>query len=267
VIRTGAAVRSIQLEENRATGVILADGETISAQTVVSNADPRRTFFDLVGAAHLPMRFVRAVKNIRFRGCTAKVNLALDGLPEFNGWDGNLDRLSGHIIINPNLNYLEQAFDAAKYGRFSEQPYLDMVLPTLLDPSLAPAGQHLLSITMQYAPSQLRDGDWSQQREQLGDQVVETLRAYSPGLKDQILDRQVLTPLDLETQFGLTEGSIYHGQMTPDQMFFMRPVAGWSQYRSPIDGLYLCGAGTHPGGGLTGAPGFNAAREILRDIT
>lgn len=273
-IETGQEVSQIITENGRASGVALADGTKISGKVIVSNADPRRTFFDLVGATKLEVRFMRQIKNIRYRGCTAKLNLALSGLPHFTavtppfplahdgdqGWE-----LSGHIIISPSLDYLERAYDDAKYGRFSEQPYLDVVIPSLLDPSLAPAGQHTMSVVMQYAPYRLRQSNWAEQRKRLADKIVDTLAQYAPDLKDFILQRQMITPLDWEEQYGLTEGSIYHGQIELDQMLFMRPVAGYAQYRTPIKQLYLCGAGTHPGGGLTGAPGYNAAREILKD--
>lgn len=264
-IRTGAPVARILLQDGRATGVTLVDGQEFSARVVISNADPRRTFFSLVGPTNLEPRFMREVRNIIYRGSTAKVNLALAGLPRFNGQEDEA-QLSGRIRISPSLEYLERAYDDAKYGRISVRPFLDAVIPTLTDPTLAPAGQHILSITMQYAPYELRQGDWQQERELLGDLVIETLTQYAPGLPELILHRQVLTPVDWAQTYGLTEGSIYHGQMGLDQLLVMRPVPGWSQYRTPIENLYLCGAGTHPGGGLTGAPGYNAAREVLKDL-
>lgn len=285
-IRTGAEVSQIVLEENPssgavyAAGVALARGETVQAKAVISNADPRRTLFGLVGAPNLEPHFVRRIRNMRFRGCTAKVNLALSGLPEFTSLPAgnaveNNAYLGGHIIISPSLEYLERAYDHAKYGRFSEQPYLDVVIPTVLDPSLAPAGQHVMSITMQYAPYNLRGSSgaaeqgsgWDERQKQaLGDKVIDTLAHYTPNLKDLIRHCQVITPLDWEQEYGLTEGNIFHGEMTLDQLLFMRPVPGYGQYRTPVERLYLCGAGTHPGGGVTGAPGYNAAREILSDL-
>ena len=263
-IQTGVEVQRVALSEGQATGVVLANGDHISAKTIVSNADPRRTFFKLVGAPHLEIRFMRQVRNIRYRGCTAKVNLSLRDLPNFAG---NLapSQISGHILISPSLEYLERAYDAAKYGRCSPAPYLDVVFPSLLDPSLAPSGQHLMSITMQYAPYHLRNADWDSRREALSDKIISTLAGYAPNLESLIIDRQVITPLDWERDYGLTEGSIFHGQMDLDQTLLMRPVPGFSQYRTPIKNLYLCGAGTHPGGGVTGAPGYNAAHQILRD--
>lgn len=274
-IRTGIEVTRIIVENDRATGVLLANGTEIPARVVISNADPRRTFFQLIEPATLEPRFIRLVDNIRYRGVTAKVNLALSGLPSFDpspspslkgGGEGGVEHLGGHILISPSLEYLERAYDDAKYGAFSRQPYLDVTIPSVLDPSLAPPGQHVMSITMQYAPYHLRAGQWDQQRETLGDRIIDTLADYAPNLKELILHRQVITPLDWEREYGLTEGCIFHGQMGLDQLLFMRPVAGYGQYHTPIDNLYLCGAGTHPGGGLTGAPGYNAAREILKDL-
>jgi len=262
-IRTGMEVAQIKLNDDKATSVILKSGEEISARAIISNADPRRTFFDFVGAPHLGPTFVRRVRNIRYRGTTAKVNLALSALPRFKNAEAHL---SGHIVICPNLEYLERAYDDAKYGRYSQQPYLDIVIPTVLDSSLAPAGKHVMSITMQYAPYKLREGNWDERRENLGDHIINTLAAYAPHIKDIILHRQVLTPLDWERDYALTEGGEFHGQMGLDQMLFMRPVAGYGQYRTPVENLYLCGAGTHPGGGVTGAPGYNAAREVLKDL-
>jgi len=262
-IRTGTEVAQIKLNDDKATGVVLKNGEEISARAIISNADPRRTFFDFAGAPNLGPTFVRRVRNIRYRGTTAKVNLALSALPRFKNAEAHL---TGHLIICPSLEYLERAYDDAKYGRYSQQPYLDIVIPTALDSSLAPAGKHVMSITMQYAPYRLREGNWEEQRENLGDHIIDTLAEYAPNIKDLILHRQVLTPLDWERDYGLTEGGEFHGQMGLDQMLFMRPVAGYGQYRTPIEHLYLCGAGTHPGGGVTGAPGYNAAREVLKDL-
>jgi len=269
-IRLGTAVDHILLDHSRigddhATGVVLADGTEIQARILVSNADPRRTFFGLVGPTNLEPRFTHHVRNIIYRGVTAKINLALSGLPQFNG-QTDPSQLSGRIRISPSLEYLERAYDAAKYGNFSPNPVLDMTIPTLLDPTLAPEGQHIMSITMQYAPYNLVDGDWPSQREQLGDAVLDTVSRYAPDLQSLILNRQILTPLDWEQTVGLTEGSIHHGQMSLDQLLIMRPVSGWSRYRTPIENLFLCGAGTHPGGGVTGAPGYNAAREAIKAL-
>ena len=271
-IRPGTAVERITLDDDRATGVLLASGTELKARIVVSNADPHRTLFDLVGPTSLEPRFMRPVRNIIYRGVTAKVNLALSDLPSFVG-ETEKNILSGRIVIAPSVEYLERAYDAAKYGNFSPNPLLDITIPTLLDPSLAPESRHIMSITMQYAPYRVRDAGgkvqgagWENQREKLGDVVVQTLSQYAPDIKSLILDRQVLTPLDYELEYGLTEGSIYHGQMSLDQLLIMRPVSGWSRYDTPIDNLFLCGAGTHPGGGITGAPGYNAAREAIKAL-
>lgn len=265
-IRTGVGVSRVQLENGRATGVVLDGGEEIRTGVVISNADPKHTYFDLVGAQNLETRFMRAARNIVYRGSTAKMNLALSGLPQFTG-QTDKEQLSGHILINPSLEYLERAYDDAKYGRISAKPFLDIVIPTLLDRSLAPSDQHIMSITMRYAPYHLRDERWEDQREALGDKIMETLAHYAPGIKELVSHRQVLTPLDWEQQYGLAEGSVMHGQMGLDQMVVMRPLPMWSQYRTPIENLFICGAGTHPGGGVTGAPGFNAAREVLKSVS
>src|SRR5205807_440247 len=208
----------------------------------------------------------------------AKVNLALSALPKFDRYRTargsqrvsseaeNLEKLSGRIQIGPDIDYLERAFDAAKYGDFSPRPYLDITIPSLIDSSLAPKGAHVMSIHAQFAPYRLKDGDWNSRREELGDAVVNTLADYAPNLKELIVARHVLTPLDLEKTFGLTGGHTHHGEMSLDQLFAFRPLIGWAQYRTPIEGLYLCGAGTHPGGGVTGAPGLNASREIIKDL-
>lgn len=285
-IRTGAEVSRVLLSENpdmsetQAVGVALASGEELLAKAVISNADPRRTLFGLVGAPNLEPHMVRRVRNIRYRGCVAKVNLALNGLPAFTSLPAgsaaeNNAYLGGHIVISPTLEYLERAYDDAKYGRFSAQPYLDVIIPSVLDSSLAPAGQHVMSITMQYAPYKLRGSEgareqgngWDERQKQaLADKILDTLSQYAPNLKDLVRHCQIITPLDWEQEYGLTEGSIFHGEMALDQLLFMRPVPGYGQYRTPVSRLYLCGAGTHPGGGVTGAPGYNAAREILSDL-
>jgi phytoene dehydrogenase-like protein len=266
-LRTAARVERIKTEDGRATGVILAGGEEIGASRVVSNADPRRTYLGLVEPLELEPTFLRHVRNLKYRGCCAKVNLALGELPKFKDAPDGDAHMRGAFSISPSLEYLERAYDDAKYGAPSGRPVLDAVIPTLGDPSLAPPGKHVMSILVQYAPYHLKEKGWdAQRREALGDAVIETLAAYAPNLPAAILHRQVLTPLDLEDMFGLTEGNIYHGEMTLDQVLFMRPVQGWSRYRTPIERLYLCGAGTHPGGGVTGAPGYNAAQVVLQDI-
>jgi phytoene dehydrogenase-like protein len=265
-IRTEAAVEQVIVEDGRATGVVLASGDEIRAKTVVSNADPRRTFSQLVHPPHLTPEFTRKIKNVKLKGVCAKVHLALSELPRFSRAGENGAQLGGTISISPSLMYLERAFDDAKYGSLSAHPYLEAVIPSVTDASVAPAGKHVMSVLVQYAPYRLKDGQWDEaRRDALGDAVVGTLAEYAPNIESAILDRHVLSPLDLEETFGLTEGNIYHAELTMDQVFLMRPVPDCARYRTPIEGLYLCGAGTHPGGGVNGASGYNAAREIVRD--
>lgn len=264
-IRTNADVAQVHIKHGEAVGVVLSNGEEIPARAVISNADPKTTFLKLVDPAELDPSFHTKVRNYRAHGTVAKVNLALSALPKFIATD-DTEKLSGRIHIGPDIDYLERAFDTAKYGDFSARQYLDITIPTLTDSSLAPAGAHLLSIHAQFAPYKLKDGDWNSRREELGNAIVNTLSDYAPNLKELIVARQVFTPLDLETTFGLNGGHIHHGEMSIDQLFAFRPLIGWARYRTPIKGLYLCGAGTHPGGGVTGAPGMNASREIMKDI-
>lgn len=265
-IRTNAIVRKILTDENQAGGVLLGSGEEFKAHRIISNAGPSVTLLDLVGRENLEPRFTRKVKAIKYRGAMARIHLALNDLPRFRVFTDEAD-LRGVISISPKLEYLERAYDAAKYGRCSYHPYLEIVIPSLTDSTLAPDGKHTMSITLQYAPYQLRQGEWNKgTKEALLQSALSTVSEYAPGFGDLIEDTVVLSPLDLEEQFGLTEGNINHGEMMLDQFFFMRPVAGWAQYRTPIENLYLCGSGTHPGGGITGAPGWNASREILRDL-
>jgi phytoene dehydrogenase-like protein len=265
-IRTSQRVERVIVKDGRATGVALSSGEELAAARVVSNADPRRTFFDLVGPTELEPELVRKVKNIRFRGSCAKVNLALGELPRFAGVSEDGPHLNGVISISPGLEYVERAYDDAKYGASSRRPYLDVSIPSVTDQGLAEPGRHVMSIVAQYVPYRRKEGEWdAAARDELGDAVVATLSEYAPNLESAILHRQVLTPLDLEETYGLPEGNINHGEHTLDQLLFMRPVPGFARYRTPVAGLYLCGAGTHPGGGVTGFPGYNAAREILRD--
>jgi phytoene dehydrogenase-like protein len=265
-IRTGAAVDAVTVEAGRATGVKLVDGEQLTAAVVVSNADPRTTFLQLLEPHTLDASFVRNVQNIKYRGSAARIHLALRELPEFTAIAGNDSAcLRGPIQIAPSLDYVQRAFDCSKYGQYSEHPYLDILIPTLSDPGLAPEGRHLMSITAKYAPYDLRGRDWESQKEAFADLVIDTLAEYAPGIRDAVLQRHVLAPTDLESVYGLPEGNPNHGEMTLDQFFHMRPIPGYARYRTPIDGMYVCGAGTHPGGGVTGIPGHNAAREILLD--
>ncbi|MBW8010592.1 MAG: NAD(P)/FAD-dependent oxidoreductase [Chloroflexi bacterium] len=264
-IQVDTHVEQILVKNFQASGVMLSTGEKIASKIVVSNTDAQRTLLEMLGPAKLEPREMRRVRNIKFRGSTAKLNLALQELPEFVGTQHD-EQLSGHIIICPNLEYLERAYDDAKYGNFSDKPYLDIVIPSKTDNSLTPTGQHVMSVTMQFAPYNLRGRDWEKHSQTLEENIIDTIAEYAPGLKDIMLHSQMLTPLDLDREYSLTEGSIYHGQMGLDQLLFMRPIAGYGQYQTPIENLYLCGAGTHPGGGVTAAPGYNAAREILKNI-
>lgn len=266
-IRTGADVERIRVKDGAATGVVLANSEEIEARAVISNADPKRTLLTLVDPAHLAPDFVQKLQHYRMPGTVAKVNLALSGLPEFTALKNSSNgALKGRIHIGPEIDYLERAFDDSKYGQFSRAPYLEIAIPSLTDPSLAPPGKHVMSVYMQYAPFKLKDGDWKNQRSALGDAVVNTIAQYAPNLPGLIVDGQIITPKDLEETYGLTGGHIFHGELALDQFFTMRPLLDWARYRTPISNLYLCGSGTHPGVGLTGGSGANAAREILKDL-
>jgi phytoene dehydrogenase-like protein len=264
-IRTGAEVIEVRVKDGEAHGVVLSTGEEIRARAIVSNADPKRTLLKLVDPVHLAPDFARKLQHYRMPGTLAKVNLALSGLPKFNSLDGD-SSLSGRIQIGPEIDYLERAFDDAKYGSFSKQPYLEATIPTVTDPSLAPSGKHVMSIYVQYAPYKLKGTDWESQRVSLGDTVVKTLVQYAPNLPELIVSHQIITPQDLEDTYGLTSGHIFHGELSLDQFFTMRPLLDWARYRTPIHNLYLCGSGTHPGAGLTGGSGANAAREILKEL-
>jgi len=266
-IRTETAISKIILKNGQAKGVVLENGDEIYADVISSSVDPRLTFMKMVGEEHLPEDFVADIKRYKFRGSSGKVNLALDGLPDFKCKPGpGTTHLRGAVSISPSVDYMERAYDDAKYGRYSRRPYIDMVIPTLTDPSVAPPGKHVMSCFVQYAPYNLREGNWDDQREAFGDTVIDTIAEHAPNIRDIILHRQVLTPLDLEREFGLSEGNIFQGELSLEQLFFLRPAPGWAQYRSPIKNLYMCGAATHPGGGIMGASGRNAAMEILKDI-
>ena len=263
-IRVNAQVAQVLIRDERATGVRLSDGSEISADAVISNADPRRTMLGLVEPVELDPTFLQRIRNYRMPGTVAKVNIALSGLPQFIGVANPAD-LHGRLHVGPTVDYLEKAFDASKYGEVSAEPYLDITIPSLLDPSLCPAGRHVMSVFVQFAPYSLANNvDWRILRDSLGTRVLRILERYSPGISNLVEHRQVLTPADLEAAYGYTRGHIFHGEPTLDQLFTMRPLLGWAQYQTPIQRLFLCGAGTHPGGGLTGAPGRNAAREIAK---
>jgi phytoene dehydrogenase-like protein len=264
-IRTGAPVARVPIQGGAAASVVLENGDEIRARAVVSGVDPHRTFLKLVGAEHLDPDFAQQIRRFKLRGSSGKVNLALDALPEFACLPGAGSHLKGDITIAPSIDYLERAYDDAKYGAFSRRPFMDIVIPSATDPTVAPPGKHVMSIFVQYAPYNLKQGaaDWPNQREAFGDAVIDTLAEYMPNLPSLILHRQVLTPWDLEQVYGLTEGNIFHGELSLEQLAFLRPVAGWSRYRTPIRRLWMCASGTHPGGGIMGAPGALCARTML----
>jgi phytoene dehydrogenase-like protein len=265
-IRTEAPIAKIILKHGQAKGVVLENGDEVYTDIVSSSVDPRLTFMKMIGEEHLPTDFVDDIKRYKFRGSSGKVNLALDALPDFKCMPGPGPHLRGAVSFSPSVEYMERAYDDAKYGRYSRRPYIDMVIPTLTDPSIAPPGKHIMSCFVQYAPYNLKEGSWDDKREEFGDTVIETIAEHAPNIRDIILHRQVLTPLDLEREFGLSEGNIFQGELTLEQLFFLRPAPGWAQYRSPIRNLYMCGSATHPGGGIMGASGRNAAMEILKDL-
>ncbi|MGB2624092.1 MAG: NAD(P)/FAD-dependent oxidoreductase [Candidatus Acidiferrum sp.] len=297
-IRTNAEVQHILVKNGAVSGLVLTDGEEIKIEAVISGVDPKRTFFHLLDPTQLDPTFALRIRNIRANGTVAKVNLALDGLPAFSALEHSenaLKALSGRIHIGPEIDYLERAFDASKYGEFSPAPYLDVTIPTILDPALAPDGKHVLSAYVQFAPfklaaapapaasekparssnaeksatiapTQKSETNWGARRRDLGETVVKTLAEYAPNLPSLVEHMQVITPHDLETVYNFTGGHIFHGELALDQLFTMRPVLDWARYKTPIRGLYLCGSGTHPGNGLTGSSGANAAREIIRDL-
>jgi phytoene dehydrogenase-like protein len=266
-IRTDAEVKSINAENGKVTGVTLANGETLQAGAVVSGASPRTTFLDLLNPRSLDVSFVRHAQNIKYRGSASRMHFTLSGLPEFPALAGGETEgyLRGPIQIAPSITYLQRAFDHTKYGRSSSAPYLDIVIPTVADPSLAPSGKHIMSVTVKYTPYALRDGDWASKGEEIAKLVVDTITEYAPNFRGLIVDQRLITPVDLESVYDLPEGNINHGEMTLDQFFHMRPIPGYARYRTPVEGVYVCGPGCHPGGGVTGLPGRNAAREILKD--
>ena len=266
-IRTQAPIAKIIVKNNRAQGVVLQNGDEILGDVVSSSVDPRLTFIKFIDEKLLPAEFLEDVRRYKFRGSSGKVNIALDALPDFKCLPGPGAHLRGAISISPSVEYMERAYDDAKYGNFSRRPYIDMVIPSLTDPSVAPPGKHVMSCFVQYAPYKLRQGlNWDEQREAFGNNVIDTIAQYAPNLKSIIINKQVLTPLDLERDFGLSEGNIFQGELSLEQLFFLRPVPGYAQFRTPIKNLYMCGSATHPGGGIMGAPGRLAALEILKDV-
>jgi len=264
-IRTKAPVGKILTKNGRACGVALQDGEELSANVVSSSVDPHLTFEKFLEPGELPADFLEGVRRYKFRGSSGKVNLALDALPNFKCLPGPGAHLRGAMSISPSMEYMERAYDDAKYGNFSRRPYIDMVIPSVTDPSVAPPGKHVLSCFVQYAPYKLAEGTWDDQKEAFGENVINTIAEYAPNIKDIIIGRQVLTPLDLEREFGLTQGNIFQGELSLEQLFFLRPVAGWAYYRTPIQNLYMCGSATHPGGGIMGANGRIASQVILKE--
>jgi phytoene dehydrogenase-like protein len=259
-VRTNAPVERILVRDHRAAGVVLASGETITADSVISNVDPQATFLRLLGAEYLDAGFTRRVSHLRTRGLAAKLHLALEDLPKFTGVSA--DPLGGRLLISPSLEYLERAFNHSKYGEFSAAPAIEITIPTVNDPTLAPAGKHVLSAVVQYAPYTLKAG-WEEGRQQFANVILDTIERYAPGIGKSVISEQLLTPADIEREFRITGGHWHHAELAFDQFFMMRPVPGAAQYQTPVDGLYLCGAGCHPGGGVMGTAGRNAARQVL----
>jgi phytoene dehydrogenase-like protein len=265
-IRTKAPIAKILVKEGRAKGVVLQNGDEIYADVISSSVDPRHTFINFMEPGNVPDEFLEEVRRYKFRGSSGKVNLALDALPDFKCMPGPGAHLRGAMSISPSVEYMERAYDDAKYGNFSRRPYIDMVIPSLTDPSVAPPGKHVMSCFVQYAPYKLRPGlNWDDQKEAFGNNVIDTISEYAPNIKNIIIGKQVVTPLDLEREFGLSEGNIFQGELSLEQLFFLRPVPGWAQFRTPVKNLYMCGSATHPGGGIMGANGRLAALEILKD--
>jgi phytoene dehydrogenase-like protein len=265
-VRTNATVAKILVRNRRAYGVVLAEGEEIEAKVIASNLDPKKTFLELLDPSDLDPDFVEGIRKFRIEGTSLKMNLALSGLPEFRalpGAPGPQHKATMHIC--PSVEYIERAWDDGKYGRPSNSPLIEMTIPTMYDPSLAPEGHHIMGIFLQYAPYTLKDSNWDRERKRYTERILDVIEEYCPNIRSIVAEKQTLTPLDLERRFHITGGNIFHGEMSLDQMFVLRPVAGWARYRTPVKGLYLCGSGAHPGGGVMGAPGHNAAREILRD--
>jgi phytoene dehydrogenase-like protein len=264
-LRTDSSVAEVAIRNGRATGIVLENGDEIKAKVVVTSVDPKLSFLRFMNPDDLPDDLVDGVRMYNTEGSSGKVNLALAAAPSLRALPGAGPHLRGAISISPSVDYIERAYDQAKYGQFSEKPYIDVVLPSMIDPNMAPPGKHVMSCFVQYAPYSLNESSWPEQREAFGDAVVDTLSEYIPNIKDIILHRQVLSPWDIEQSIGLSGGNIFQGELSLSQLFFLRPVPGYAQYRTPIRGYYQCGSATHPGGGITGAPGRLAALEILKD--
>jgi phytoene dehydrogenase-like protein len=268
-VRTEAEAKQFLIQDGVCRGVVLSNGEEIHGRLVASNLDPRRTFLGLVEKGVLDPDFVQSIRSFRMQGSSIKVNCALSELPNWTcipGQDPQAPHQQAMFELAPSVEYLELAYDDLKYGRPSKRPMIDGNIASTMDDTLCSKGHHVMSLFVQYGPYKLKEGTWDQVREKVGDDIIDTLAEYAPNIKRAIIAREVLSPYDLEKVFGLTEGNIFHGEMTPDQLFFLRPAPRWAQYRTPIRGLYLCGSGAHPGGGVMGAPGRNASREILRDL-
>jgi phytoene dehydrogenase-like protein len=266
-IRTKSAVQQVDARDGRVRAVVLEDGTEIRARVVLSNADPKRTFLGMIPERDLPGDFVHAIRGIKMDGPCAKVNMVLSEEPRFKGTPSNYDAQQRSLFtLVPSLEFAERCYDIAKFGEIPEQLWVDCVIASNADPSLAPVSKHVMTCFVQYVPYKLRRGTWDENRDLLGDRVVKKIAEYAPNVPNAVIARQILSPLDLERTYGLTEGNIFHGDLNLEQLFFNRPVPGWSQYRTPIAGLYLCGAGAHPGGGVTGAPGHNCAHQVLRDL-
>jgi phytoene dehydrogenase-like protein len=266
-IRTGSAVDKVIVKNGKATGVALANGDEIHGKLVISNADVKRTFLKLVDEKDLPENFVHRVKHFKMRGSSGKVNIALDGLPEFPALPKGSTCIKGDLHFTDSVERIERGYDDWKAEHWSADPFLDAMIPTTLDPTMSHPGKHFMSCFVQYCPPRVEGRDWTDaDRDGFGESVVSQIAEYSPGFRDRIIHMEVRTPRELEAEVGLTEGNIFQGELTFDQLLFNRPVPGYAQYRSPIDGLYMCGSSTHPGGGVMGAPGYNAANEVLRDL-
>jgi phytoene dehydrogenase-like protein len=266
-LRSAAPVAQIQVRGGRACGVVLEDGEQIAAPLVISNLDVRRTYLETMDAKDLPDDFLRQVRNFKIRGSSGKLNIALDGLPRFPAIPEGAPCTRGDMHVTDTIEMMERAYDDWKDGRWSRAPYIDMLIPSQIDPSMAPDGKHYMSVFVQYCPYELADGEWTAaKRQAFGDTVINTIARHSPNFKDLILHVEIRTPWDIENEVGLTEGNIFQGELTMDQLLFNRPIPGYAQYRGPVRGVYMCGSSTHPGGGVMGAPGANAARAVLRDL-
>src|SRR5947209_8350592 len=265
-IRKEAPIAKIIVKNGRAVGVALVNGDEIYGNVISSSVDPRHTFIEFIDGGNLSSDFLDEVRRYKFRGSSGKVNLALDALPEFKCLPGVGAHLRGAMSISPSVEYMERAYDDAKYGMFSRRPYIDMVIPSLTDPSVAPPGKHVMSCFVQYAPYKLKPGlNWDELKDDFGNTVIDTISEYAPNLRNIILHKQVVTPLDLEREWGLSEGNIFQGELSLEQLFFLRPVSGFARFRTPIKNLYMCGSATHPGGGIMGAPGRLSALEVLKD--